>query len=58
MKQQRTAARRRTIRSKAFFFAVETSFDVTCLTYAGLGSEEVAVHEVDRKRTHPVLDLV
>jgi len=59
MKQQRISARRRTRRSKAFYlFALETTSDVTCLTHAGLGGEEVAVQEVDRERRHPVLDLV
>ena len=57
MKQQRAPARRRLNTLQAFFGGIEPNFDVTYLTPAR-GGEEVAVHEVDRKRTHPVLDLV
>jgi len=57
MKQQRDTLRRRQTNPQTVFFAAESNFDVTYLTRAGRVGEEVAVHEVDRKRFYPVLDL-
>ena len=59
MKQQHAPARRRpNTPPPGFFGAAEPAPDVTYLTGAGRRGKKVAVHEVDRTRSYPVLDLL